>query len=377
MSGVTRRVALSAAAPVSAALLATAIAALVLGLSGHPPLPTFAMMIDYARTPESIVSALNRAVPYFLAGLAVAVGFRMKLFNIGVEGQYQLGALSGAALGAVVHPPGALHIAFIVVIAAAVGAAWAGLAGWLKVARGVNEVISTLMLNYIAVAIAAYLLANHLASTAGASTGTATRPLPESARMPSLNSLAGALGLSLPPTVALWGFLGIALVIGAGVHYLLTRTWYGYQLRATGLNAPAAEANGIDPRRMVVITMLLSGGLAGLAGLPYLLGQSHSYGLDFPAGIGFTGIAVALLGRNRPAGIAAAALLFGLLERSAQILDLDGIPKEIATIMQGVIVLSVVIAYEVVKRSTARQAARLVRARSADSARPAERAVAL
>ncbi|RKS78766.1 nucleoside ABC transporter membrane protein [Actinomadura pelletieri DSM 43383] len=374
MRALAQRAALGAAAPVSAALLAVLVAAFVLAASGHSPWHTFTVMADYARTPESIVSAVNRAVPYFLAGLAVAVGFRMKLFNIGVEGQYRLGALSGAAVGAVIHLPGPLHVAVIVATAVAAGAAWAGLAAWLKVTRGVNEVISTLMLNYIATALAAYLLAEHLAA---AGTGTATRTLPESGRMPSLNPVLAAFGLRLAPTVALWGFLAVAVAIGIGVHYLLTRTWYGYQVRASGLNADAATANGIDPRRMTVLTLLLSGGLAGLAGLPFLLGQSHNYGLDFPAGIGFTGIAVALLGRNQPAGIAAAALLFGFLERSAQILDLEGIPKEIVTIMQGVIVLSVVIAYELVKRFTARQTARAVRVRREAPARRTEREVAL
>jgi simple sugar transport system permease protein len=128
------------------------------------------------------------------------------------------------------------------------------------------------------------------------------------------------------------------------------RTRFGFDLRASGLNPWAAQASGVDPKGMIVKAMLLSGGIAGLVGLSETLGYFHRYTLDFTTGLGFTGIAVALLGRNHPFGMAIGAFLFGFLSSSAQILDLDGIPKEIVGIMQGVILLSVVVAYEVVRR---------------------------
>ena len=154
------------------------------------------------------------------------------------------------------------------------------------------------------------------------------------------------------------GFLVVAVVVGIAYHLVLARTRFGFDLRATGLSPSAAQASGVNARKMVVVTMLCSGAIAGLVGMPQLLGVSHNYGLDFPASFGFTGIAIALLGRNNAVGIAFAALLFGFLERSAQVLDLNGIPKEIVSIMQGSILLSVVIAYELVRRVRVAQAER-------------------
>jgi len=146
------------------------------------------------------------------------------------------------------------------------------------------------------------------------------------------------------------GFIVVSALVGLGYWFLLGRTRFGFDLRATGMSEPAAVASGVDVKRMVVASMLLSGGVAGLVGMPILLGASHSYGQDFPSGMGFTGIAIALLGRNHPIGVGFAAILWGFLDVSNQILDLEGIPKEIVTIMQGIIVLAVVVAYEVVRR---------------------------
>ncbi|MCU1375101.1 MAG: putative deoxyribose-specific transporter, permease protein, partial [Actinomycetia bacterium] len=163
---------------------------------------------------------------------------------------------------------------------------------------------------------------------------------------PSLNRLLGYV----PPYAHVQGFLVGAIVIGVAFYVVVWRTRFGFDLRATGLNPFAAQASGVNAKGMVVRTMLLSGAIAGLVGLPEMLGFFHRYTLDFTTGIGFTGIAVALLGRNHPVGMAIAALLFGFLSSSAQILDLKDVPKEIVGIMQAVILLSVVVAYEVVRR---------------------------
>jgi simple sugar transport system permease protein len=156
--------------------------------------------------------------------------------------------------------------------------------------------------------------------------------------------------LGLETRQDLFGFVIVAILVGVLFYLIVWRTRFGYDLRASGTNPDAARVSGVDPNAMVIRTMLLSGAIAGLVGMSDLLGFFHQYTLDFPVGLGFTGIAVALVGRNHPVGIALAALLFGFIERSAQILDLEEIPKEIITIMQGVIILSVVIAYEVVRR---------------------------
>jgi simple sugar transport system permease protein len=328
--------------PVSAIVLALGVSSLVLIIIGENPLSAFRSMASYGTQPNSLASMVNRAVPLYVAGLAVAIGFKMNLFNIGVEGQYRLAALLSAAAGAAVSLPAPLHIAFIMLVAMAVGASWAGIAGVLRVKRGVHEVVSTIMLNFIATGVGAYLLANYLRKPRLPNELIIqTRQIPRSGALPNLAVVGGE---------DLRSFLVIAIAVGIAVYVLIWRTRFGYDLRATGINPEAARASGVDPNRMIVRTMLISGAIAGLIGMSDLLGFFHAYTLDFPTGLGFDGIAVALVGLNHPAGIAVAALLFGWVDRAAQILDLEGIPKEVIIITKGVIILSVVVAYEVVRR---------------------------
>ena len=321
------------------------------------PIAAFGAMLEYGRRTDSLISIVNRAVPLFLAGLAVAIGFKMNLFNIGVEGQYRLAGLLAAAVGGAVVLPAPLHIALIIAVAMAVGASWAGIAGVLKVTRGVHEVISTIMLNFISIGLAQYLLATYLQAERGPQDLIIkTASIPPSGRIPSLNPLLAAFGIETRQD--LFGFVMVALLVGVLFYVVVWRTRFGFDLRASGTNPDAARVSGVDPGRMIIKTMLLSGAIAGLVGMSDLLGFFHQYTLDFPVGLGFTGIAVALVGRNQPVGIALAALLFGFIERSAQILDFEDIPKEIITIMQGVIILSVVIAYEIVRRLSQAQEVR-------------------
>jgi simple sugar transport system permease protein len=176
-----------------------------------------------------------------------------------------------------------------------------------------------------------------------------------------------------PPGYRLTGFLLPAIAVGIAYYVLLWRTRFGYDLRASGLNPWAAASSGVDARGMAVKAMLVSGAIAGLVGMSFLLGDFHRYTGDFPTGIGFVGIGVALLGRNHPVGIALGALLWGWMERSAQQLDLQGVPKEIVKIMQGVILLAVVVAYEIVRRVRAADQQRAVSAQ-VDDERVAEAA---
>lgn len=356
-----RRLLLAVAAPLLAALVALAVSSVALVASGSNPFAVYARMLSEGTTLRSLLITVNNAVPLYLSALAVALGFRMGLFNIGVQGQYQLAALLAAAAGAAVSLPGPLHIAFVVVVAMAVGALWSGVAGVLKTARGVSEVISTIMLNVIAGGIAAYLLTTYLQERVEGSNNSRTPLLPESARLPDLDGLLLAVGIEPPQGTRLGGFLVVAIVVGVVYALVVSRSRFGFELRATGLNPSAAVASGVDAKRMTVVTMLLSGAIAGLVGLPQLLGSSYSYGLDFQTGLGFTGIGVALLGRGSPVGIAFAALLFAFLERSSATLQRIDVPTEIYVIMQGSIVLSVVVAYEAVRRAGVAQAERAVR----------------
>ena len=356
---VVRRIGLVLLAPALAITVALVISAIVIALIGENPLDAFRVMTDLGDTPaqqvQSIVVILNRAVPLFLAGLAVSVAFRMGLFNIGVEGQYRLATILAATVGAAVTLPGPLHLLLIVVVAVAVGALWAGIVGVLKVTRGVSEVISSIMLNFVALGLASYLLTGPLRGSEEGASVVTTTPIAESGWFPDLNGLLTGLGLAEPRS-ELYGFLVVAVIVGVLVAVLITRTRFGFDLRATGMSPSAATASGVDARSMVVKTMLLSGAIAGLVGLPDLLGDTHQFGTEFTAGLGFLGIAVALLGRNSPLGIAFAALLFAFLDRAALPLQFADIPSSVVTIIQGTIVLAVVVANEIAGRIT-RQAA--------------------
>jgi simple sugar transport system permease protein len=167
-----------------------------------------------------------------------------------------------------------------------------------------------------------------------------TKPIPVSSHLFSFKTA----------TDPIFGFIVFAVLAGVVYWFLLSRTRFGFDLRAVGRSESAAEASGVSVKRMVISSMLISGAMAGLVGMPTLLNQSYDYGTDFPTGIGFTGIAVALLGRNNPIGIGVGALLWAFLERSSAGLEFQGYDKEIVGVIQGVIVLAVVIAYELVRR---------------------------
>ena len=339
-----RRLALMLVAPVLALAFAVLVTSVILVASGHAPLGVFTSMWNYGIAPDSLALTLNLATTYYLSALAVAIGFRMNLFNIGVDGQYRLAALIAAAVGGSLHLPAVLDVVVILVVAMLVGAGWAAIAAVLKNRRGVSEVISTIMLNYISIGVIAYLLTpGRLAVAVAGSNNIGTEPIPPNGQVPGFQIVGGAQN-------AVYGLILLAVVCGLAYWYLLGFTRFGYDLRATGLSPTAAVASGVNVKRMVLFSMILSGAIAGLVGMPQLLGTSYTYSLDFPTGLGFTGIAIALLGRNHPVGIAFGALLWAFLDTSRLILDLGGVSKEIVTIMQGVSVLSVVVAYELVRR---------------------------
>jgi simple sugar transport system permease protein len=280
----------------------------------------------------------------------------MNLFNIGVDGQYRLATLLSAALGAASFlqgVPGFLRIVLIVIVAMAVGAFWAGVAALLKVTRGVSEVISTIMLNFIGGQIVAYLLQTSRLGAQAKGSNDVTTPI--------LAKDSWVSGIPLIPDAQsqVNGFIVVAVLVGLGYWFVLGRTRFGFDLRASGQNATSAVASGVNARRMVLYAMLLSGAVAGLVGMSQLLGAQHAY-TSSVGGLGFTAIGIALLGRNSPVGIAFAALLWAFLSRSSQILDIDEIPKEIITIMQGTTVLAVVVAYELANRLSRRAQQRRV-----------------
>ena len=357
------RLVLGIAAPLLAIVAAMVVTSLVILSAGDDPMRAFAVMADYGSKSDSQVWIINKAVPYYLAALAVAIGFRMNLFNIGVDGQYRIAAFFAAVVGGYIALPGFLQIPLIIIVAMLVGAIWSGIAGVLKTTRGVSEVISTIMLNAIAASVIGYFLA---AERLGMKDGNLihTPYLPESSHF-----------FEIPTTPKpVEGFIVVAVAVGVLYWFLLGRTRFGFDLRAVGQSESAAQASGVSVKRMVVTSMVLSGAAAGLVGMPTLLGNSYNYGTDFPAGIGFTGIAIALLGRNHPVGMALGALLWGFLERTGGQLEFEGYAQEIVGVIQGVIVLCVVIAYEIVRRYGLKSQQRKVGAQLAAQARKTEKA---
>jgi simple sugar transport system permease protein len=326
--------------PALAIVFSMLLCGVALVISGANPLRAFGVMVTQVGKGSTLVDIINSTGIYYIAALAVAIGFQMNLFNIGVEGQYRVAAVVAAVVGGSIALPPGIHTLAIIIVGALAGAAWAAIPAILKVTRGVNEVISTIMMNGLAIGLSAYLIRRDVFGELRGN-NIRTPEIPESGWMP---------GISFGGSGTMFGFLFVAIALGVGYWIMMNRTRFGFELRASGESSTAASAGGVNAKKMVLVSMLLSGAIAGLIGLPEMLGRDHTFSLNFTAGIGFSGIAIALLGRNHPGGIAFGALLWAFLDKSGLALDNVGVPREIVTIMQGSIVLSVVVAYEVVRR---------------------------
>ncbi|MET7357345.1 ABC transporter permease [Streptomyces sp. NPDC005562] len=356
------RVLLAVAGPVIALVVAVALTSVVLLASGKNPIEPYTLMLEQISYSDVQVLTINQAGMYYLAALAVAIGFRMNLFNIGVDGQYRLAAMITAVVGTHVALPAPLQIPLLIAVAMLTGAFWAGIAGILKTTRGVSEVVATIMLNSIATSVIGYLT---LTDNFGVPVGNnqTTGVMEKSGWFP---------GIGMGASGEIYGFVFVAVLAGVLYWLVLNRTRFGFDLRATGASQSAAAASGVNAKRMVLTAMLLSGAIAGLSGLPILLGDTHTYSLSFPAGLGFTAIGIALLGRNNPVGIALAALLWAFLDKASPALDYAtpvSYDKEIAVIMQGLIVIAVVVSSESVRRWGLRRQQRRVGEELAAAAR--------
>jgi general nucleoside transport system permease protein len=344
-------------APAIAIVASVIVSSLALLVSGHSPLAALRAMFDYVTTTDSLISILNRGAPLYVVSLGVAIGFKMNLFNIGADGQYRLAALIAGGASSAFSLPRPLHILAVMLIAMAVGGAWAAVPGVLKVTRNVNEVVSTIMLNFVATGLSAYLLVNYMRNKALPNVAE-TKIVPKSARLPDLNGFLSNLGVHLPALTVLNGFLPIAIVVGILFYLLIWRTRFGFDLRMTGASPAAAKTSGVSPSAMIVKTIIVSGALAGLAATGFLLTDFPKYNETFPLGLPFTGIAVALLGRNHPGGIAIASFAWMGIETASRGLLVEKIPPEISKILLGSLLISSVISFEVVRRRTLTQAIR-------------------
>jgi len=274
-----------------------------------------------------IVDTLVAAGPLILGGLALGLGFKAGLFNIGAPGQFLMGALGAAAVGAsVAGLPAPIAITAAVLAGAALGALYGFIPGALKAFTGAHEVVTTIMLNFIAAAIVAYLVAGPL----GAEGFTFARTGP----------IGNAALPDLPGTRNLHAGVFLALLAVPIVWWILARSTFGFEIRTVGANPNAARYAGMRPALVMITTMAASGLLAGLAGVIEILGVSGSINTSYGSGVGFDSISVALLGRAHPVGILFAAILFGAMRAGAPEMQLDaGIPVEIIDVLQGIILL--------------------------------------
>jgi simple sugar transport system permease protein len=267
-------------------------------------------------------------VPYIFAGLAVALGFRSGLFNIGAEGQIGVGWIVAVIVGfSFTGLPAVIHLPLSILAGAVAGGLWAAIAGLLKAKTGAHEVITTIMLNYISFRLSEWLLCGPLEFTQGT---CRTQDTAVSAYLPRF--------LDHPVTLH-WGFV-LALAVAAATGWFLFKTTRGFELRTVGSNPDAARYSGMGVASNYVLAMFLSGSLAGLAGVSQGLGITHNVALGFNAGYGFDSIALALLGKSNPVGVVGASLLFGILRAgAARMQSIAGIPTEIVQVVQSLVII--------------------------------------
>ncbi len=326
--------------------LAFALASVVLLISGHNPFTAYRAMWKNFATLDGVITSVNIGARYYVSAVAVAIALKMNVFNIGTSGQYQIAAMFGAVVGAAINLPAPLHIGITLLTAMASGALWALIIAILNVTRNVNPVLTGIMLNGVGASVISYLMQSKWTNfrDPGRPEYGSTRQIPKSGRLPVFN-----IG-----EAQIQSYVLIAVLIGIGFYLIVYRTRFGFDLRASGGNATAARSSGINPKRMMMITMAISGACAGLIGMGIVLSSNDqlSYGDRFPGGLGFAGIGIALLGRNHPGGVAAAAFLWAALDQGARGLVTVGIPGEIAVILQGALLFIAVIVYAVWERKT-------------------------
>lgn len=316
-----------------AVLLSLVVGGLLMVIAGGEPVAAYGALLDGAfGSPYALGQMLILAVPLLIMGLGLALAFRGRVYNIGAEGQLFMGALA-AGVVAIFLPVGfdPLLILASTVAGVAAGAAWGGIVGVLRAQWGVNEVITSLLLNFVAILIFTYCVRRPL--RAHGSPDLQGRAIDSSAALPILPDLAVHIGL----------FLAIALV--PVVAYLMARTPFGMRVRMMGFNTEAARTAGVNSRRMIVGLMLISGGLAGLVGAIQTLGVAERLDLDISQGYGFTAIVVALLGRLHAVGVLLAALFIAVLQSGGQAMSVtEGLPYAIVLAIPGVFVVFLLIA---------------------------------
>jgi simple sugar transport system permease protein len=324
--------------PLIAIVLSFLIGSIFIVLTGNSPLTAYKALFVGSLASNKIGETLLMTIPLIFTGLSVAFAFRCGLFNIGAEGQYVLGAIFAVATGWYLQGlPGFILIPLIIFSGAVGGALWGAIPGVLKARLGVHEVIVTIMLNYISIPLSNFITINILnpEKLQGTIKKAHTVLLPEHARLTKLATIFPGLGHS-----SLHGGIFIAIAVAVLIWFVLFKTTLGYEIRSVGNNPYAAEYGGISVSKNIILAMVISGALAGLAGSLIVVGLTYKVDqMAGSAGYGFTGIAVALVGKNHPLGVLVSSFLFGTLANGARKMQIVGIPQEVVGIIQSIIII--------------------------------------
>jgi len=321
------------AVPVLAIFTALVVSSFAMLIAGTNPIRAYLALWEGALgSQQAIIETLIKATPFILAGLGLALAFRGGLFNIGMEGQLFVGSIVAVLIGYSFELPGIIHIPLALLGGTLGGALWAAGPGYLKARTGAHEVITTIMANFIALRIINWAVGPDGPMRAADSVIPETPPVFPSARLPLL----------IPDTRLHSGIL-IALAAAAVIYWLLWRTIVGFEIRTVGINPSAARYAGISVERNIVLTMVLSGALGGLAGGIQVMGlEPYTFTTGFNVGYGFDSIAVAMLGGLHPLGVTISAILFGAMDSGARLMQLrTKVPIDVVTIVQGLILMFV------------------------------------
>lgn len=318
--------------PLASVVCGFIVAGIAVFVTGNDPVQALSALFQGAFTNhDAFAETLVSTIPYIFLGLALALGFKAGLFNIGAEGQFYVGALTGVFIAYTIRGlPGLIEIPLALLAGMLGGFVWSGIAGALKARFGAHEVITTIMLNYVAFLLANYLIDGGLMLAKHVSTPR-TPDVDPNAQLPIL----------IPNTRLHFGLI-LALLAIPAVWFLIERTTTGFQLRSVGFNPTAARANGVSVARTLVLSMGLSGALAGLAGIVQILGLAHHMTDTVAAGYGFDAIAVALLARSNPWAVLPAAFLFGALRNGAGFMQLETqVSADLVSVVQAMVIIFV------------------------------------
>jgi ABC-type uncharacterized transport system permease subunit len=332
----------SIVSPLTAIILSLIIGAAFISIVGKNPIEVYSRLFSGTMgSSYGIGQVLFKSTPLIFTGLAVAFAFKAGLFNIGAEGQVIVGAFCSALIGfTFINLPAYILLPLSILAGFIGGAFWGGIAGYLKAKYGSHEVINTIMLNFIAAALVSYFV-NEIFNVQATVHTPEISPSAYIARFDSFTGLFGGSPFNL-------SFL-IALLTCLIFYIVISKTTYGYEITTLGLNKQASEYAKMNVKRLIFSSMAISGGLAGLAGINFVNGYKHYFELGFSGGVGYIGIAVALIAKNNPVGVILVSILFGILEYGGLTVNTI-VPKELVTMLQAIVIFFVIIISKILEK---------------------------